>query len=118
MHVGGKCLFIATLALLAIPEQTSAGGFYVPYESTTGLGRAFAGDAAAAVDPSTIFSNPAGMTDLSGPQILGGGTLAIPNLSFENQGSSASTPGTLGTPVPIAGGDGGNPASLEAIPYF
>jgi len=45
MHFGGKCIFIAALALLAFPDQPFAGGFYVPYESTAGLGRAFAGDA-------------------------------------------------------------------------
>ncbi len=118
MDFRGTCLFIAVLGLFAFPTQLSAGGFYVPYETTTGLGRAFAGDTAAAEDPSTIFSNPAGMTELSGAQVSTGLSLIIPSLSFENLGSTASTPGTLGTAVPIGGGDGGNPGNLEAVPYL
>ena len=41
-----------------------AAGYFIDQQSVPGLGRANAGNVAAANDPSTIFFNPAGMTEL------------------------------------------------------
>ena len=111
-----NALVVIVFFLLSAPCIALAGGFYIPQQSIEGIGQAFAGDAAGLNDPSTIFSNPAGMTFLDKPQISIGGSLIKPTISFQNRGSTAATPGTLGTPVPIAGDDGGDPGSWTPVP--
>ncbi|WP_246585415.1 outer membrane protein transport protein, partial [Thiorhodospira sibirica] len=46
--------------MLTLPGLTHAAGFYIQEQSVSGLGGAFAGDAALAADASKIFFNPAG----------------------------------------------------------
>lgn len=95
-----------------------AGGFYLQEQSPKEIGRAFSGGAAAADDPSTIFFNPAGMTELEGVQISTGGTLLFIDSAQADQGSSRTVAGQAGT-VPIGGGDGGNPFHrVVPIPSF
>jgi long-chain fatty acid transport protein len=91
-------------------------GFFLAQQSVPGLGRAFAGGAAAASDASTIFTNPAGMTGLPGAELMVGGSLLMPSTKFDNRGSTASTPGTLGAPVATGGGSGGNPYTPTLVP--
>ncbi len=120
MRFGGvrlRVLGMATGILICLaPNQPRAGGFYVPQQTITGIGRAFAGDAAGIDDPSTIFSNPAGMTRLGDAQASAGISLIKPTVSFENKGSTAATPGTLGMPVILGGNDGGDPGSWTPVP--
>jgi long-chain fatty acid transport protein len=95
-----------------------AGGFYLQEQSPKEIGRAFSGGAAAADDPSTIFFNPAGMTELEGVQISTGGTLLFIDSAQADQGSARTVAGQTGT-VPIGGGDGGNPFHrVVPIPSF
>ena len=51
-------------ALTAMAGQASASGFQLQEQNASGLGNAYAGQAAAAENASTIFFNPAGMTRL------------------------------------------------------
>lgn len=101
----------------ALASPSGAGGFFVPQQGTEGLGRAFAGDAAAADDATTLASNPAGMTELARPEIDAGLTTIVPAIGFSNSGSTATTPGTGGVVVPYPGGDGGQPAHATPVPY-
>lgn len=80
------------------------------------MGRSFAGGAAMAGDASTVFTNPAGMTELSGAEIVAGFTLFSPNLRFSDNGSSANTIGSGGVPVTYTGGNGGNPFDPQGLP--
>lgn len=57
-----RCL----LSVLASAASLQAGGLYLIEVSTTETSLAGAGWAARAQDPSTVFSNPAGMTELKG----------------------------------------------------
>lgn len=93
-----------------------AGAFFIPQQSITGLGRAFAGGAAAATDASTVFSNPAGVTELERAEATTGATLFNSRLSFDNTGSTVATVGTGGAPVAYTGGDGGNPFAPQLVP--
>lgn len=77
-------------------QEAKAAGFFVQEQSVTGVGRANAGVAAMASDPSTIFYNPAGMTDLAGPVVAAAGHLIMPRARLENRGSTASGPLTGG----------------------
>ncbi|MBK1674489.1 aromatic hydrocarbon degradation protein [Ectothiorhodospira shaposhnikovii] len=99
-------------------EPVKAAGFYIQEQSVSGLGRAFAGDAAIASDASTIFFNPAGMTYLSGPEVQAAVHLLVPNADARNRRSTAATPGTLGNPLPYEGGNGGNPYDPTPVPNF
>lgn len=95
-----------------------AGGFYLQEQSPKETGRALSGGAAAADDPSVIFFNPAAMTQLPGIQTSAGGSLLFAKAKQSNRGSTRTVP-TLATPVPVTGGDGGNPFdSVIPIPSF
>lgn len=98
------------------PGKTNAGGFYIPQQSVDGVGRAFVGNAAIARDSATVFANPAGMTALPGPEISVGASGLFLKLDMDNEGSSASGPGTLGASVPVSGNNGGDPIDPAVIP--
>lgn len=109
-------LLVMSILVSTCTEETNAGGFFLPQQSTQGVGRGFAGGAAMASDASTIFTNPAGMTELEQAEADFGVQIMFPKLEFQNRGSTAATPGTLGVPVPYPGNDGGNPFGTTAIP--
>jgi long-chain fatty acid transport protein len=68
-----RMVFIVTILLLMIlPQQLLAGGLYLNEFATPSMGTAGAGSAAWANDASTAFHNAAGMTRLSGDQIMAG----------------------------------------------
>lgn len=101
--------------------QAHAGGFMLAEQSQREIGRAFSGGAAAADDPSTIFYNPAGMTELPGLQINTGATALFIESRQQNDGSTMTAlvpfgpfPGVGARPSvgglgPITGNNGGNP---------
>ena len=115
-----KFLFSTLLAAGMITvgvTQANAAAFYIQEQSVSTLGSASAGSAALAEDASTIFFNPAGMTELSGPQMQVGFHALRPNADTTDLGSTATNGG--GT-VSTGTNDGGNPFDVEAIPnaYF
>ncbi len=97
----------------AAPAQSAA--FYIQEQSVSGLGSAFAGSAALAEDASTIFYNPAGMTELKGPQVQLGVHMLKPSADMTDLGSTVTNGnGTVSTGTD----DGGDPFDYEAIPNF
>ncbi len=82
----------------------------------TGLGRAFAGGAAIAAEASTVFTNPAGMTRLTGSEAAYGFTLFLTDIGFEDRGTTASTPAPPAGPTRLGGGDGGTPFEPAVVP--
>ena len=101
----------AGLLLCAIAQPAFAGGFYLQEQSPKETGRALSGGAAAADDPSTIYFNPAAMTQLPGIQISGGGVALMANARQQQRGSFRTVPG-LPVTVPVTGHDGGNPFEI------
>jgi len=97
----------AALALAGCASLTQAAGFALIEQNASGIGNAYAGQAAAATDASTIFFNPAGMTYLPDQQVVMAGHLIKPQAEF----SGTST---------IGGGTGGDAGSLALVPnaYF
>ena len=95
----------------AASNSAAAAGYALIEQSITGLGRAFSGSAAVADDASTIFFNPAGMTNLSRKEMNMGLNLIAPRAEFSDRGSNAN-----GTP--LTGGDGSNAGELAAVPNF
>ena len=108
-------VFFIALITATLSADVAASGFALIEQSASCIGNACAGAAASAEDASTIFFNPAGMSQLSGKQ----GALALhaihPSAKFADSGS-----------VPAvfhqsnAGGNGGDAGSLGVLPnaYF
>ncbi|NDP48304.1 MAG: transporter [Sulfuriferula multivorans] len=97
------------LALAGMASLTHAAGFALVEQNASGLGNAYAGQAASAQDASTIFFNPAGMTLLPDRQVVMAGHLIKPQAEFN------------GTVTPAIGGDnGGDAGGLAVVPnaYF
>lgn len=108
--------------LLAVLLATSgalanASGFQLFEQSVSGLGNAFAGNAAVAEDATTIFFNPAGLTRIPGTQTIAGVHLIAPKTEFENKGSTAAVTNFQGNNV-LLGTDGGNAGVTGVVPNF
>ena len=76
-------LALAITAAIGISNQASAAGFQLAEYSATGLGRAFAGEAAMADNASAQFRNPAMLTYLKGIQISTGAIYVDPNIDID-----------------------------------
>lgn len=99
---------VPAMMLFAFSGVASAAAFQLLEQNASGLGTAYAGSAAIADNASTIFFNPAGMTQLNGIQISTGVTAVGPSYEFNNKGSSGPLLGT--------GGDGGDAGGWAALP--
>lgn len=95
-------------ALLAMSGTATASGFALIEQSASGLGNAYAGGAASADDASTVFFNPAGMSNIKGSQLVVAVHAIKPSANFANNGSFAA----LGTD------NGGDAGSLALVPNF
>ena len=106
-------LAVPALVMLACLSQTAtAAGFAIIEHGVKGLGNAFAGGAASAEDPTTIYFNPAGMTRLGNKQqIVLAGHIIKPSAKFSDNGSNVG-----GTP--LTGGDGGDAGETAFVPNF
>ncbi|MDI1295470.1 MAG: outer membrane protein transport protein [bacterium] len=93
---------------VAAPVPALAGGFYLQEQSPKETGRALSGGAAAGDDPSTVYFNPAAMTQLSGIQTSIGGVALMASAHQDNRGTTRTIPG-ISTAVPVSGNAGGNP---------
>jgi long-chain fatty acid transport protein len=95
-------------------SEAQASGFALMEQNASGLGNAFAGQAAVAEDASTIFFNAAGLSLLpKGANLALGGDYIDLSTKFSNSGSVPATGRPLGT-------DGGNAGRSALIPsiYF
>lgn len=108
--LGASCL----AAISACPAY--AGGFLLQEQSQIEIGRAFSGAAVKADDPSIIFYNPAGMTELKGTQLSSGFTTLFIQSRQQDLGTIRSGPGATPTQA-VGGGNGGNPfAPVVPVP--
>lgn len=83
------------LAILALsPALGQASSFQILEQSPAQLGTAFAGTASNIQDASTVFFNPAGMSQLEGTQITAAGNVILTDANFIDRDSN--TGGTSG----------------------
>jgi len=94
------------LAGLMLCGGVQAAGFALYEHSAGALGNAFAGQAVAARDASTIFANPAGLTEVVGRQAVAGGQLIASSVRFDD-----------GNPATANGGDGGDLSLVPSVYY-
>jgi len=97
------------IALCFASSSAFASGFALLEQSSSRLGTAFAGTAAAADDASTIFYNPAGLAKLEGTQFLVVASGISISSEFNNSGSRAALGQSLG-------GEGGDAGDWNAVP--
>jgi long-chain fatty acid transport protein len=93
---------IPVLVALAFSGSAAASGFQLIEQNASGLGNAYAGSAAIADNASTIFFNPAGMTQLQAREFSAGLDMVNTSYKLTDQGSSVSALAGTGN-----GGDGG-----------
>lgn len=79
---------IPALIAIAFSGSAAAAGFQLLEQNASGLGNAYAGSAAVAENASTIFYNPAGMTQLKDIEVSTGVSLVSASYKFTNNGSS------------------------------
>lgn len=96
------------LSLGMLSSYASASGFQLLEENLSGLGNGYAGSAAVAENASTIFYNPAGMTQLKDREFSIGVAAIQPSFKFSNNGSSAG--------AFTGAGSGGDAGTLSAVP--
>ena len=96
--------FLRTSLALGLTLASStllANGLALNEQSASGAGTAYAGRASSALDASTIFGNPAGLSKLKGKQLSGGFAVVKANVDISRVDSNA--PGTnKGDMVPLA----------------
>lgn len=107
-HVVAITLAI-TLGLLADVTQARAAGFALKEQSASGLGGAFAGQAAGSDDISAMFTNPAVTTRQAGSRVSAVASYIMPRVEFRS-GSGSSIVG-----APISGGDGGGDVADDLL---
>ncbi len=98
-------LGLAVLACGGYGSSAQAAGFALYESSASALGTAFAGQAVVAQDASTIFANPAGLTQITGSQLVAGATVI---------NSSSRYTSTAGA---TSGGDPGATTFLPSLFY-
>ncbi|WP_435248789.1 outer membrane protein transport protein [Vibrio sp. nBUS_14] len=79
------------VGLLSTSNVTQAAGFQLAEYSATGLGRAYAGEAAMADGADAQWRNPAMLTYLEGTQVSVGAIYVDPNIDIEGTSTSAFT---------------------------
>lgn len=105
-------LSLASLLFFGTAVTGLASGFAVIEQSANGLGNAFSGGNAGSLgDASTIFFNPAAMTQLESPNLVAAGHVIAPTFEFDNDGSSYPLLG-----MPVTGADGGNGGETVFVP--
>jgi long-chain fatty acid transport protein len=75
---------VPALLLVAFSGAASAAAFQLLEQNASGLGTAYAGSAAVADNASTVFFNPAGMTQLTGIQLSAGVTGVGPSYQYRS----------------------------------
>lgn len=94
-------------SLVAVASQGAfASAFQLHETSTSGLGRAYAGDAAVAENAAVVATNPALMTFFKQPEISVGGIYVRPNIDLK------------GTTLGQFNADANDIATKEVLPYI
>lgn len=105
-------LALATLLGTLASVTAHASGFALIEQNASGLGNAYAGQAASAQDASTTYFNPAGLTEIEGRQMVMVGNLILPSAKFKNDNSRNAMLQTS------PGGNGGDAGGLAFVPNF
>lgn len=96
---------------VAAPGASFASGFQLLEQSSSALGSAFAGVAATAENPSTVFFNAAGLTRLDKPALA----TSVTGINISTKFHDAASTAALGQSLGSEGGQAGNFTVLPAV---
>jgi long-chain fatty acid transport protein len=99
----------------ATPAAALASGFQLVEQNGSGLGNAYAGQAAGVANASAVFFNPAALTDVDGRQFLVSVSPVGVSTEFADSGSARPTLGPVAIPVSL-GGSGGDAGGWLPVP--
>jgi long-chain fatty acid transport protein len=100
---------ILTFCMAALPTPAFASGFQLVEQNASGLGNAYAGQAAGVKNASAIFFNPAALTRLKGWSVVASVEPIGIGTTFADSASTRPSAGSFVFPVPqgTEGGDAG-----------
>jgi long-chain fatty acid transport protein len=93
---------VLAVVITGFAGAANAAGYALIEQNVSGLGNAYAGQAASAQDASTVFFNPAGMTLLPARQLVLAAHIIKPTAEFSGAGGiGGGTGGDIGDYVPV-----------------
>ena len=118
--IGVTAALLAALVVFCGANEANASGFALRENSAEALGTAFAGNASSATFLSTIFNNPAGMTEFTGDRAQVSASVILPSEKFSGSANSVVPnpfpPPTNVASFPISGGNGGDAGKPGFVP--
>lgn len=109
-----RAILASALSSTVCAPAVMAGGFALNEQSASAMGTANAGTAANPENATTVYFNPAGMSQLSGTNMSFGA--AVLDIDAEAKEGTASARNALGQPV--TGSNGGDIADPAVLPNF
>ncbi len=106
---------IAVSAVALHFQPAFAGGFALIEQGGSGMGNAYAGASAVSTDASTVWFNPAGMLELSKPEMVVAGHVITVKNEFTDRGTTLNPAFGL---APVSGDTVSDPGGASAIPNF
>lgn len=108
-------LLAAVMVIPGVLREADAAGFAIRENSAEALGTAFAGNASSATFLSTIYNNPAGMTQFTGDRAQLDASALIPSMAFTGSATAhCAYCGPAGAPISGGGNDGGQAVFVPA----
>ena len=104
-----------TFGVAALPAPVFASGFQLIEQNASGLGNAFAGQAAGVKNASAIYFNPAALTRVKGWNFVASVEPIGVGTTFADTGSVGASAGSFQFPVPF-GNDGGDAGKWIPVP--
>jgi long-chain fatty acid transport protein len=104
-----------TLGVAALPTPVLASGFQLIEQNASGLGNAFAGQAAGVKNASAIYFNPAALSRVKGWNLVASVEPIGVGAHFTDGGSTVPAAGSIPFPVPL-GSEGGNGGKWIPVP--
>lgn len=100
----------ALFAFLPWTDKAQAAGFQLREMSAEGVASAFSGSTAKAMDLSTIYTNPAGMTHIEGTRLQFDLNYVVPTIRFSGEAGIGG--------FEYSGGNGGDAGENKLVPSF
>lgn len=117
LRLPATLLGLATVSapFVLLTQPANAGGFALIEHGASGLGNAYAGAAAVSADTSTVWFNPAGMSEIDGREIAVGLHLLSTTTDWTDEGTSLGF--RLGG-AEVSGPETASPGTTSGLPNF
>jgi len=106
---------LGVFGLASIAGSAGAGGFALIEHGASGLGNAYAGAAAVSADTSTVWFNPAGMTEIPTREVAVGLHVLSTSSTYTDAGSTLNLAFGGG---PVSGPETASPGTATLLPNF